>query len=48
MGVVVFHPAVAPQMQYLSGDAPFSPEETAKRREELAAFVRGALAPLPG
>jgi hypothetical protein len=45
MGVVVFHPATAPQLRYLTGEAPYSPEETEKRRKELAAFVRGALTP---
>jgi AcrR family transcriptional regulator len=45
MGAAVFHPAAAPQMAYLAGDDPFSEEETAKRHEEIAAFIRGALAP---
>lgn len=45
MGVVVFHPATAPQLKALAGEAPFTPDETNKRREELAAFVRGALSP---
>jgi hypothetical protein len=44
-GVLLFHPAAALQMPYLAGDAPFSQDERTKRRGEVAAFVKNALAP---
>ena len=45
MGVVVFHPAAAPQMRYLAGETPFFAEEREKRRGEVTRLVHAALAP---
>ena len=45
MGLMVFHPATAATMTYIAGPTPFAPEEREKRKEEVAAFLRGALSP---
>jgi AcrR family transcriptional regulator len=47
MGMMVFHPATAPRLEYLTGPTPFSDDERAHRREEMAIFLRGALSPVP-
>ena len=47
IGVLVFQPAAAGQMLYLTGPEPFSEEETEKRKAEVATFIRAALTPTP-
>lgn len=45
LALVFFHPAAAGHLGELAGLAPFSPAAQRARRQELAEFVRGALAP---
>ena len=45
LGVVLFYPASALELGAIAGNDPFSPAARRSWKRELAAFIRGALAP---
>ena len=45
IGMLVFHPAAAEKMTYLTGEEPLGGAEREKRKADVALFVRRALAP---
>jgi hypothetical protein len=46
LGVMLFYPASAQDLQEIAGPDPFSPAARRGWKRELGAFIRGALAPL--